>query len=195
MGRCFPDVWKTNSSLSTSSCSNHQLVRCDACRVVLVREELTTPHHHDRIAESQRFFYIGGGKHDRFARRSEFIDVPPKFKTSCDIDSARRFAEENDIDISDGETSQGSLLLIAAGKLADWLVAAAAFDAEAFDEFAGQGGNAAWRDQSETTGFGPIHDSDVFPDRTTHRQPGRPSLRNHADPTLAPARFGRRLRV
>src|SRR5262245_477460 len=80
-----------------------------------------TMHDQHPVAHSQQFWKIAGNQEHGFATAGQSIDQPVYFRLGTDIDSARRFVEDDDVRFPVEPAGEESLLLIAAAERADLL--------------------------------------------------------------------------
>ena len=96
------------------------------------------PHHDDPVRHAEHFRQFRRNHHDRAAAFGQLIDHVIDFVLRADVDAARRFVEDHDLQIRLGEPArQNRLLLIAARKKADFLAAARRLDLQQLDEAVG----------------------------------------------------------
>src|SRR5262245_29819050 len=81
----------------------------------------STMHDQHPVTHAQQFGKIAGNEEHGFATSGQSIDQPVYFRLGTDIDSARRFVENDDARFAVEPAGQESLLLIAAAERTDLL--------------------------------------------------------------------------
>src|SRR5207245_598577 len=85
------------------------------------------------VADAQQVGERAGDHQDGSAARCELIDHSVNLGLGADVDAERGFIQEKHVDVVMEKPGEGNFLLVAAGKVADFLRWSPASDAQAID--------------------------------------------------------------